>query len=212
MTELFSYSVGIGAIIGLIRCKTLPQAYLPFILLLWLGFLNEIVTTIIINEGYSNAINNNIYVLAESFLILWLFKNWALFNNNIKSLVAILFMYIIAWLCVNFIFFSIKSFSSYFNILYSLTTVLMSIHMINRLILEEKRKLIKSSIFLVAIGFIVFYTYNSLVEIFWVYGLNASKDFRIDVYRIMTYINLIVNLIYAIAVLWIPKKREYTLL
>ena len=84
--------------------------------------------------------------------------------------------------------------------------------MINRLIPEERGKLVKNSIFLVAIGFIAFYTFNSLIEIFWVYGLNASKDFRAGVYRIMTYINLIVNLIYAIAVLWIPRKREYTLL
>ena len=84
--------------------------------------------------------------------------------------------------------------------------------MINRLILDERSGLIKNSVFLITIGFIVFFTYKILIEIFWVYGLNASRDFRVEVYRIMTYINLAINLIYALAVLWIPKKREYTLL
>jgi hypothetical protein len=62
------------------------------------------------------------------------------------------------------------------------------------------------------IGFIAFFTCKILIEIFWVYGLNSSRDFRVEVYRIMTFINLTVNLIYAITLIWMPAKREYTLL
>ena len=124
LVQIFSFSIGIGALIGLVRYRTISRAYLPFLLLLWVGLLNEICSVIIINKGFSNAINNNIYVLLESFLILWGFKNWGLFKDNRKLFVAILFMYAVAWIAVNFLFFSIKTFSSYFNILYSLTTVL----------------------------------------------------------------------------------------
>lgn len=89
--------------------------------------------------------------------------------------------------------------------------VLMSINMINRMLVDGKKKLIQNPLFLILIGFIVFFTYKALIEIFWVYGLNASRDFRLEVYRIMAYINLAVNIIYAIAVLWMPRKREFML-
>ncbi len=211
--EIFSYSIAIGAIIGLVRIKKIDQVYFPFIILLWAGLLNEIIGTICINEFNSNAINSNIYVLIESFLLLWLFKKWGLFRTNKKLLISLYVLFASTWVAVNFIIFSIQtSFSSHFNILYSLITVLMSIQIINRLFLEEKGRLVKNSKFLISIGFIVYYTCNILVEIFYVYGLDASDNFGIEVYRIMIYINLVVNLIFALAVLWIPRKREFTLL
>ena len=212
LTELFSYSVGIGAIIGLIRWKIVSQAYLPFILLLWLGFSNEIITTIIISKGYSNAPNNNIYDLIEALSILWLFKKWNLFERNKNLFWYLFFLFAATWGVENFYVSSIKVFNSYFNILYSFIIVLMSIQMINQMILKDRAGLIRNAQFLISVGFIAFFTYKLLIEIFWVYGLNSSHEFRANVYRIMAYINLAVNLIFALAVLWIPRKREYILL
>lgn len=212
LLEISSYSVGIGAVIGMVRFKKVDRAYLPFILLLWVGLLNEIITVVSIDLFKSNAVTSNIYVLVESLLILWFFKNLRLGRKNNKRFHFVALLFIAVWITDNFFISRITRFSSYFRILYNFITVLMSIHMINRLILDERSGLIKNSVFLITIGFIVFFTYKILIEIFWVYGLNASRDFRVEVYRIMTYINLAINLIYALAVLWIPKKREYTLL
>lgn len=196
----------------MVRFKKVDRAYLPFILLLWVGLLNEIITVVSIDLFKSNAVTSNIYVLVESLLILWFFKNLRLGRKNNKRFHFVALLFIAVWITDNFFISRITRFSSYFRILYNFITVLMSIHMINRLILDERSGLIKNSVFLITIGFIVFFTYKILIEIFWVYGLNASRDFRVEVYRIMTYINLAINLIYALAVLWIPKKREYTLL
>lgn len=208
LAEIFGYSVGIAALIGLARVRTIVQAYFPFIIVLWLAIINEIATTIIINNGYSNALNNNVYDLLESLLILLLFRNWRLFEENRYLFATLLCSFGSGWAIENFVISSIHRFNSYFNIFYSFIIVLMSINMINKMFLRDRRGLIRNACFLICIGFIFFFTYKLLIEIFWVYGLNASKDFRISVYRIMMYINLVVNLIYVLATIWIPKKQE----
>jgi len=212
LSELFSYSVGIGSIIGLIRIHKIDRAYIPFIVLLWAGLLNEVITTVLINRYGSNAINSNIYVLVESLLICWFFSRLHLFAGHHWFYVAVLLFFGATWIADNFILSSITRFNSYFRIVYSFSVVLMSIHLLNRQLTISKMRLLKNSVFLICMGFIIFFTYKALVEIFWVYGLNASKSFRVEVYRIMAWINLFVNLIFAIAVLWIPVKRRFTLL
>jgi hypothetical protein len=212
LVQIFSFSIAIAAVIGLIRLKIISHVYFPFIILVWLGLCNEIISVVLINSGNSNAFNNNVYVLLESLLILWQFRNWGLFERNRPLFYFLGVLFLSVWIIVNLIVFNINRFNSYFNIVYSLTVVFMSIQMINRLVLEEKSRLKKNAIFLISTGFIAFYTYNALIEIFWVYGLNSSRDFRVQVYRVMTWINLSVNFIYALAVLWMPRKREYTLL
>jgi hypothetical protein len=87
----------------------------------------------------------------------------------------------------------------------------MSVTVINRFIFGNIHQILKNALFHIIIAFIAFFTYKTLIEIFWVYGLNASRDFRVAVYRIMTYINLFANIVYTLAVIWMPRKAEYTL-
>jgi len=212
LVEILSYAIGIAAIIGLVRIFSVDKIYYPLIFLAWLGLTGEIVNSIVIHHHHSNALNDNIYSLLESITLLWIFRNWGLFKKRPQFFIYYLVFYIIAWITVNFFISSIRTFNSYFNILYAFITVLMAIHLINKLIVSGQKKLYRSTIFLACIGFVIFFTYKAMVEIFWVWGLNGSVPFRLKVYRIMTFINLAVNLIYALAILWIPRKREYTLL
>ncbi len=210
--QLLSYLVGIAAILGLVYSKRIDRAFFPFIFFLWAGFLNEIVSGICISLYRTNAINSNIYILISSLLVLWQFSNWGLFKSNNRVFLFLILLFISCWVIDSFFIGHISRFNPYYRIFYSFSVVLMSIQMINRLFSTQKKQLIRNSVFLICICFIVFFTYKALVEIFWVYGLNASRDFRVEVYRIMTYINLTANLLYAIAVLWIPRKQESLLL
>jgi hypothetical protein len=212
LIDLFSFSIAIAAIIGLVRFKQLDRVYFPFILLLWLGLLKESIDSIMIQQGFSNAVSSNLYSLAESLLLLWFFKRWGSFSRRPWVFPALAGIFIVAWILEKLVFTGITRFSSYFIILYSFTIVLLSIGRVNRLILSEKKMLINQPQFLIFIGFIIFYTYSLLVEIFWIYGLNGSAEFRVQIYRILAWINLFVNLIFALSLLWIPRKREYTLL
>ena len=208
---VFSFSIAIAAIIGWIRFKKMNPTYYPFVICIWIGFLNEIISYFVIRSGHSNAINNNIYVLVEAILFTLQFKRWGLFQYNKWLFPLLIVLFIITWLAQNFYLSRISFFRSEFRILYSFALVLMSISQLNKILSREKKSLLKNSIFLICIGFILYYTYKIIVEAFWVYGLNNSRDFRNNVYLIMAYINLISNLIYAMAILWTPAKHRFSL-
>lgn len=212
LVVILSFTIAIAAIIGLVKFRRIDAVYYSFIFLMWLGLINEIVSFIVIRSKHSNAINSNIYVLLEAVLIVWFFNRQALFDASKKLFKWLILFYVLAWTLENTWMSSIKKFNSYFIVVYSFATVLMSITQINRLFYRERRMMLSNSVFLICIGFILFYTCKVLIEVFWIYGLNSSKEFRFQVYRIMTFVNVIVNLIFAFAVLWMPKKQEYTLL
>ena len=205
----FSFSITGAAVIACIRAKKVSTDFIPFLLTVSLAFFNEVASFIISKAGYSTNINNNIYILLESLLITWQFQRWGLFERGKKWYYGILIFYILFWTFDFFIIHTITYVSSYFRIAYSYITVIMSISIINRLIIHERACLLKNSIFLVCFAFIIYYTYKVLLEVFWVNGLNASRVFRMKVYDLYACINLFANLIYALAVLWMPRKLPY---
>lgn len=77
--------------------------------------------------------------------------------------------------------------------------------------MREKKNILKNSIFLICAGFILYYTYKVFVGLFWLYGLNKSMEFTLNIVIIMIYINFITNLIYALAFLWMPTKHRFSL-
>jgi hypothetical protein len=211
LSAIWSMSIGIAAIIACWRFRTIHPVFRPFIYCTWLAFANEILSIIMVKTIHSNAVNSNIYVLLESFLIVWQFRKWGLFERYKIIFRCLLVVLLLAWITENFIVSSIRHFSSWFRIFYSFIIVLLSISLLNRLILREKGRLLKNPIALICLTFIVYYTYKVLVETFWVYGLNESSTFRSKVYFILNYINLFSNLIYALAILWMPTKHRFTM-
>lgn len=208
--EILSYSIVISAFIGLVKWKHIQERNYFFILFLWVGLLNELISTISIQLFKTNAVCSNIYIFISTLLLILQFKKWGLFSKY-----RFLYIFIIAitssvWLWENFMYSSIFFFASISRIINGFFIVLMSIHFLNGLLNQEHETIAKNPIFLICISFIVFFTLKILVEIFWMYGLDASKNFRQSIYRIVTYVNLLVNILYAIALLWMPKKRKFT--
>jgi hypothetical protein len=208
LSQISGYSIFLAVLFSVIFIRFRNRTFFPFLLMLWIGMLNELISYSLIFKGHGSAINNNLYVLAESLLILWQFRRWGLFTraNHYYTFCA---LYLAGWLVENLFFGKIFSVSSFFQIGYSFITVLMSIQMINQEIVSEKKSLLKNAVVLICFGFVIYFTYKVFVEIFWMYGLRESKDFRSKVYLIMVYINLFVNLIYALAVLWMPRKPQF---
>ncbi len=209
LNALFSLSIGIGAIIGWVRFKKTDPAFLPFLLLLTIGFINEIVSIILMKQGYDNIVNFNTFLLIESILLVWQFRRWGILRKaGIYPLLLILFCG--CWIVESFFIPGI-SFNSYFFMVQSFILVMISIHMINIISLQESTPLYKQPVFLICLGLIIFFTYAVLVEAFWIFGLSKSRLFRLRVFEIMSYINLVTNLIFAFAFLWIPMKPQYIL-
>jgi hypothetical protein len=212
IATIFSFTIVIAAIIGWIRFSKMDPAFYPFLFLVSIGTINEITSFIVIQHRHSNAVNANIYSLLESLLICWQFKNWNLFYRKEILFYLIVSILIAFWLLENFYLASIFSFDSYFNIIYGLLICIMSMRLINQMVLVDKTNLQSNPIFLICFCFSVFYMYSSLIEIFWIWGLGGSKSFRLNIYRIFYFINLFANLTYAIAMLWIPRKRKFMVL
>ena len=206
-----SLSIGIAAIIAAIRFRSIHSVFRPFIYCIWLGFINEFVSIILAHVIHNNAVNSNIYVLLESLLITWQFYKWGLFGKYKTLYPSLLILLTTTWLLENFIISNILQFSSWFRVFYSMVIVLMSISELNRQIVRERGMLLKNAEAIICITFILYFTYKVLVETFWLYGLNESTTFQSSVYFILNFINLFSNLIYALAVLWIPTKRRFTL-
>ena len=211
IVTIFSFSIALAAILGILRFASINRVYYPFLYCCWIGLLNECISFVETYEGKSNAINSNIYVLLEFVLFVWQFYYWGLFGRRRSWWPVPLIIIGGIWVWENFFPYRLDRFSSYFRVSYSFALVLMSISILNRQIVREKRHLLKNPVALICLGAIIYYTYKVLVETFWLYGLNQGSVFRNNVYLILAFINLFTNVIFALAVLWMPKKLRFTL-
>lgn len=111
------------------------------------------------------------------------------------------------WITENILFNKIETFSPWFRVTYAFVTVLLSINEINYLIVQDNKNLIRNARFLVCLGFIIFFIYQIIYEASLFVG--SDTVFSLQVIFMFNYINAFVNLIYAIAVLFVPVKPSY---
>ena len=208
---LLSFCIIIPVIIGFARFSKINRAYYPFIFCILLGLVNEVLSYCLVLSGHYNTVNCNIFMLLESLLLLWQFKNWGLFQKNKILLPVIVAVLVSTWVLENFIFFKITHYSSYFLITYSFLISFMSISIINRLIITERKRLVKNPTFILCVAFVMYYMFSVLSEAFWIYGLNEKQDFSGKIHRISILTNFIAILFYTVAILWMPSKQKFTL-
>jgi hypothetical protein len=211
LNAAFSLSIGIGAIAGCIRLRKIDTAFLPYLIWLWVGFINEISSIMLMKAGYGNIISYNLFSLFEAVVLTIQFKSWGLFRKKSVSYSVLQLFFAVSWCTETALRKNLSEVNSYFIICYSAIVVLLSINMLNKIMFEEPSALIRNPIFLICMGLIIYFTYAILVEAFWLYGLNKSTQFRISIYEILAYINLFTNIVFAIATIWIPLKRQYIL-
>jgi hypothetical protein len=211
LTDILSYTIAIPVLISLAKFRYVKKKFLPFFLFLLLGLLTELVSTVLINMGHSNAAVTNIYTLAEIVLLTTQFNKWQLFRSR-TLFVGFQVGFSLFWFIENLLLSSLDEFNSYSVVAFSLALVFFSITLTNRLLVNENKTLLSHPVFLACIAFIVYFTYCALVEIFWIYGLDRSASFRTNVYNIMAFVNLFANILYGLVLIWIPRKQECILL
>lgn len=206
IAHIATWSIVIAGVIGIFRIKEMDPAYYPFLILTFIGIGNETLSYLLVFNGMYTTVNNNVYVLIEGLLIGLFFDSVRLFRKQ-RTLLITLFSLLFVWI-LEVSLRGINTRFNYFRIFYSFIIVLLSINMINKLLLSEKRGLLRNSMFLFCIAFIIYFTLKVLQNAFWIYGLNKnSNSFLGAMLDIHTWVNLLTNLIYALAVLWIPRKQ-----
>jgi hypothetical protein len=204
-----NFSILIAGIFALLQFTKMDKAFYPFVFFLWAGCLNEVLSFILILNGKQTLLNSNIYVLIEAVLLSWFFKEMRLLKNQ-RKFTVLLIAIVLVWIAENFIFGSITRNSTLFRIFYSFIVVILSINLVSKIIFSSN-PIFRNSAFLLSICFIIYFTYKALFQAFVIYGFTKDMRFLVRIYFIMIYINLGVNLLYAVAVIWTPRKVKYLL-
>ena len=201
----------IPTIVGWARFPNISPVFYPFLISIWLNALNVIFGSIIVQFGYYNIFHYNIWFLLDAFMSLWLFKKWNLFESK-KLYHSLWFILGLCWLLES-IFLSklTQDYNSYFRIFYSFLIVLMSISTINFLLMRERKPLLKNPIFVICCTFVLMNTITVLAEAFFTSHLQLGDKFRINMEKMIMYTGFLFNTIYAIAILWMPKKQAFIL-
>lgn len=206
------YSIGLAVLIGAIRFRRLNRSFYPFILVMVATLINEILNPVLIRHYSTNAVNTNILNLVVALLWLWQFRKWDSFIRRSKwKYNALVLATLAAWTIEHLLIRRITIFNSFFSLLASFMLVFLAIDQINRLIIEEKKNLFRNSKFLICIGVMVLYAYKIMVESFYVMQLDESNEFLSNIFIILVFVNLFVNLLYALATLWIPTRQRFTM-
>jgi len=204
---LFSQSILLPLIIGLIRIRKIQSSYYPFVVLIMLGTLSEVCSFFSIRYFQSNAVVSNLWCLVECLLILYQFYRWR-FHAKLRA-----WYWIVPALCVlvclieNIAFMQITRFGHVFRIGYAFLLVMLSINEINYLITHENRQLFKNARFLICMGFIIFFLYQILFEgSLYIVETEGNAIISNKILSLAVYVNVLANLIFAVAMLFIPAK------
>ena len=208
---LLSLSVVFAAILGVVRFRKMDPDYHPFIYYVWLGLVVEIAAYILLSNKKENIVSYlfNFFAIGEFYLLTLLFYNWGLFKRERAVFVSIIFVSILLYACTLYIrgYDKVNYFARIVN---SFALIFFSISSFNKMILNERSNIFKNPKFWICIGIVIFYTYFILVytEKLSFLNIKRSTDFVIKVWQINAYANLLVNLLYAVAVIWIPRKKN----
>jgi hypothetical protein len=205
------YSISIVATIALLRFRKVLKSYRPFLYFSIVAFLNEIISTLSIKYYGSNTINYNIYTLIEALLILWQFRNWGLQQAKKKLYVIIGAILVGLWIVEYLVIHSLHDISSIYLICYHFVLIFLSIDQMNYVLITERKDVLKNSRFIISTILLISYTYEAILEVFFYIDLKASHAFYHYIILIFLIINLFMNLLLALAALWIPTKQRFTL-
>jgi hypothetical protein len=204
-----NYSILIPAVIGVFRFKSITRDYHPFLFIIWLGVINETLSLIFIFTIGSNTFNSNVFVLFEYLLIVYQFYKW---NDQATRTYAILaFLGLGVWITDNVVINIITHNNSLFRVFYSFIVVFFSIDQINKVIIYERGSLLKNPMFIICITFLLYYGFKAFVESYNMFHLPLSRSLLRDLWIILYFVNGFANLLYALAVLWIPTKVKFIL-
>lgn len=162
----------------------------------------------VIYNGYSNSVNNNIYILAESILLIWLFKKWKPDKMQDKSYILLCVVMCIIWIADNVLIHDITSFTGYYRVYYSIVVVFLAGDQLGYLLMNENR-IVGNTKLILCITFIINYCYNCFIELMVIMEPGFSDDFYEGFFLIRIVVNTITNICFTIAVAWIPKKEKY---
>jgi hypothetical protein len=199
-------------VVAIFRWRRIERVYDPFFTLLTLGVVTEAISYWATKLYQSNALVTNVYGLLECTLLIYQFYRWNSFRMGRRWLYVLESGSILLWSFSNLIVFHLKDYNfPLFRILYPFMLVILSINEINLMITHDNRNLYNNARFVICLAFIIFFLYQILYEgAFLVSHTEKTGGVSRDIIFAFGYVNAFVNVLYLIAVLLVPKKRDST--
>ncbi|HEY8897124.1 MAG TPA: hypothetical protein VIM79_20010 [Niastella sp.] len=211
---ILSLSIGFAVIIGIVRFRRINSSYYPFIYRVSVVLLVEILNRLLTKTGHPDAfiLLLNIFSYIDFFLFLWLFHNWGLFNRKRSTFTTIASIFFVIWLLENILLTGFIKHNLYFFILYAFALIFFSVNAFNKMVVNERSSIFRNPKFWICLGIIIFYSFFIVVVStgLSLFVQSMSKAFRRELQSISVYSNLLVNMLYAVAVICIPRKKNYT--
>ncbi|MEO8405068.1 MAG: hypothetical protein ABI480_10745 [Chitinophagaceae bacterium] len=208
---LLSLTVLFPWIAGLVRYKSMRRMYRPFILLITIAVATEIISRITISYFKNNNATINIYSLIEYILIITQFYFWRYYSRTRRWYPWFGLLCVIIWIVENLILGDvIVDVGPVFRVSSSFIVVILSINEINYLIIHENRNLLKNARFLICTGFLIYFLYEVLLEGSIYISSKEENSTASKIIQLSMYINVLVNIIYGIAVCFIPKRSAFS--
>jgi hypothetical protein len=211
---ILSLSIIFAVIIGIVRFRKIDRSYYPFIYYVCLVVIIETAYLILTETGQIEALRVvlNIYAFLEFGLLAWLFHSWGLFNRNRAFFTSLMIGAFVIWLIITVIAQPInKQPNLYFRILYSFALVLFAVSTFNKMVVNHRRKIFENAQFWICLGIIIFFTFFLLDNATKISLLkqNVSRGFRNSLQELLVWTNVLSNLLYAVAAIWIPRKKNF---
>ncbi|MEO5650035.1 MAG: hypothetical protein ABIR03_08940 [Ginsengibacter sp.] len=204
-----NHSIIIAVIIGMIRFKKLAGDFYPFLLVILAGLMNESLSLVLIyTTTGSNTINSNVFVLVEYALFLWQFYRWE--GGHYKKYYLLAGIGLAIWVADNLVVNTLTQNNSLFRVFYSFVILFLSIYQINKILIFENDNVLKNACFIICFTFLFYYGMKAFVESFNMFHLGLSKGLLQSLWIILYFVNVVANLLYAIAILCIPPKLKFT--
>jgi len=194
--------------VALFNFRKMKTRYLPVVVSLAMGVINDTVSLCLMFSGLSNSINANIYVLIDLFIIVWLFKKLSGEQMN-YFLVIVIFIGFGLWILDNLILHSLQANNSLYRMGASALIVLMALEKLGDITLFNGPDRVLKTDVLILIGLLVYYCFKTFVECFHVFQMKVDKAFYVLLWLILATMRIITYILFSLAILWAPKKTEY---
>lgn len=209
---LISMVVLFPLISGLVRLSKISRLYRPFLLLIAVAFLTEVINYISIERIRNNSAAINIYSLAESLLIIAQFYYWRYYSRTRRWYPYFGILCIVIWVFDNLYLGNVLTeVGAIYRISAAFVLVVLTINEINYLIINDSRSLLKNARFLICTGFLIYFLYQILLEGSTYIGRKEKNISTRQILELAIYINIVINIIYGIAIWFIPKRISLSL-
>jgi hypothetical protein len=204
-SAISAFSITIPCAMAIYSYKQMKTRYNPLLAILFLGFLNETISWLMIQFYGSNLITANVYTLIEFLLYYHLFNRLKK-KTKIFS-VTILVLGLLVWITDNLILHTLFTSNSLFRLFSSLVIIWYSVEKLAELTLYRVADRFKKPDLLLCFSLLVYFTFKGFIHVVNAFSIVQTPLYFIHLWMILCFLNILVNLSIFIVVLCIPKPQ-----